>query len=117
MHTYSDEQVAQVCHEANRALQDITGDPSPSPMWFTEDPDIRRAAAEGVRLARSGCTPRELHDRWVQDREAHGWVYGEDKDPYRKTHPCLRPYDDLPAGQKIKDRLFIAIVTALTLET
>jgi hypothetical protein len=35
------------------------------------------------------------------------------KDAEKKEHPCFRPYDELPAEQKIKDALFIAVVHAL----
>lgn len=33
--TYTDEDVARVVHEANRALQEIHGDECPSPPWKT----------------------------------------------------------------------------------
>ena len=42
-----------------------------------------------------------------------GWVYGEHKDEQRKTHPCIVPYDELPAAQRAKDALFLANVRAL----
>jgi hypothetical protein len=113
---YTDEQVARVCHEANKALQYIHGDPCPSQPWNCESPDIRESAIEGVRAARRGCTPRELWQEWKAGKAAQGWVYGPEKDPAKKTHPCLVPeYEDLPREQRDKDQLFLMIVTALTL--
>jgi hypothetical protein len=36
------------------------------------------------------------------------------KDAELKTHPCLVPFEELPKFQQQKDRLFRAIVKALT---
>ena len=55
----------------------------------------------------------EHHQAWVEDKLAHGWRFGSDKDPERKTHPCLVSFDQLPRYQQDKNRLFIAIVRAL----
>lgn len=112
---YTDEQVARVCHEANKALQYIHGDPAPSQPWNCEPYELRKSVIEGVRKARQGCTPRELHETWVEYKRDHGWIYGPEKDPDRKTHPCLVPYDELPQEQRDKDQLFLLIVTALTI--
>jgi len=35
---------------------------------------------------------------------------GETKDPDKKQHPCLVPYNELSKEQQIKDALFTAIV-------
>jgi hypothetical protein len=40
-------------------------------------------------------------------------VYGETKDPVKKTHPWMIPYDELPQIQKTKDKLFLAVVKSL----
>jgi hypothetical protein len=114
---YSDEQVARVCHEANKALQYIHGDPCPSQPWNLEPYELRKSVIEGVRSVRRGCTPRELHEDWVRFKREHGWVYGLVKDPEQKTHPCMVPYAELPQEQRDKDQLFLMIVTALTIGT
>lgn len=110
---YSDEQIAQVVHEANRALQDIGGDEAPSQPWACETAETRASAAEGVRKARAGRTPEQLHRDWAEWKTARGWTYGPDRDPDARTHPCLLPYEDLPEHQRVKDRVFLAIVREL----
>jgi hypothetical protein len=112
---YSDVQVARVCHEANRELQRIHGDMEPSQPWDCETEELRTSVVDGVRRARNGATPRQLHENWVQFKTAGGWVPGPVKDPEARTHPCLAPYDSLPPEQRDKDEIFLAIVTALTL--
>lgn len=106
-------EIAQVCHEANRAVQAITGDPSPSPAWDGAPEWQRESAVEGVRQALDGATPEQLHESWCGHKRADGWTYGEVKDAGAKTHPCLVPYAELPAEQRAKDSLFHAIVAAL----
>jgi RyR domain. len=36
------------------------------------------------------------HERWVEERKASGWVYGEVKDVARKMSPYIAPWDDIP---------------------
>lgn len=111
---YTDEQIAQVVHAANSVLQRIHGDDAPSQPWDCETDHVRQSAAEGVRQARKGATPEQLHESWCEFKRAGGWVHGEVKNPDAKTHPCLVPYADLPQEQRDKDRLFHAIVRTLT---
>ena len=114
---YSDEQVAQVCHAANIALQAVQepdGGTAPSGPWLDEPAGRQRIVIDGVLAARRGITPREHHANWVADMRALGWTPGP-KDPVAKTHPNLRDYSELSQEQRDKDRLFLAIVTTLTL--
>jgi hypothetical protein len=113
---YTDEQVAAIVHAAQSRLQFEQGDPVPSLPWETETEHIRQSCIDGVRRARSGVTPEQHHEAWRLFKEAAGWSYGAVKDPVRKTHPCMVPYGDLPEYQKDKNRLFLLIVTALTLD-
>jgi hypothetical protein len=47
------------------------------------------------------------HENWVKEKAAAGWVYGEIKDPEKKTHHCMVPYSDLPEAQKKKDMVVV----------
>ena len=105
--------IAQVCHEANRAIQQVTGDPAPSPSWDDAPEWQRSSAIEGVQKALDGETAEQLHESWCAFKENDGWVWGELKDVDAKTHPCLIEYDSLPPEQRAKDHVFAGIVSAL----
>lgn len=110
------EDIAMVCHEANRALQMIQGDPGIpiAAEWPDISPEMQESVMQGVRGIQEGNTPEESHANWCDYKTSHGWVYGEVKDEVAKTHPCLVPYDQLPPEQQLKDDLFSAIVKALS---
>jgi hypothetical protein len=110
---YSDEQIARVIHDANRALQYIQNDDVPSQPWDCENDETKANVIIGVRNARHGMTPQQHHEAWAEDKRSHGWRYGAEKDSEKKTHPCLVPFGQLPKYQQDKNRLFIAIVQAL----
>ena len=38
-----------------------------------------------------------------------GWVYGEVRDPEKKTHPDMIPYHDLGQLERNKDDVFVAL--------
>jgi hypothetical protein len=107
------EQIARVCHAANRELQLIQGDPVPSPPWEGAPGDQRASAVAGVVAALAGSSPERLHEKWADAKTAAGWTYGDVKDWDTKTHPCLVPYANLPEEQQLKDALFAAVVEVL----
>ena len=108
------EHVAEVVHEANRAWCEVNGDHSQ--MKWNDAPDWQRnSAIEGVKfhLKNPDAGDSASHDNWMKQKIKEGWVYGEVKDPEKKTHPCIVPFDQLPEVQQKKDALFRAIVHAL----
>jgi hypothetical protein len=107
------EQIARVCHEANRAWCEANGDTS-QPAWDDAPEWQRSSALAGVEGALGGNTPEQSHESWSALKMSEGWVYGDTKDPEAKTHPCLVSYADLPPEQRVKDHLFIAVVAALS---
>ena len=107
------EQIARLCHEANRGYCAALGDQSQVP-WELAPEWQRRSAIAGVEyhLAHPDSTPADSHRSWLSEKERDGWKYGPVKDPERKEHPCFVPYEQLPKEQQAKDFIFLAIVRA-----
>ena len=104
------EQIAEACHERNREYCHVIGDDS-QPAWADAPDWQKESAIAGVEDAISGdVTPEQSHESWLMQKAADGWVYGETKDAELKTHPCMVPYDELPANQRKKDAIFLATV-------
>ncbi len=103
---------AELAHEANRIYCAALGDHSQKP-WGEAEAWQRESAVEGVRGALAGNTPEQQHEAWFASKRAAGWVYGPEKDPARKTHPCMVLYGELPPAQQRKDALYIAVVRAM----
>jgi len=108
------EQIAKVCHEANKAYYEAWGDFSQK-HWKEAEEWQRQSAIKGVeyRLDNPNAPESAQHDAWMRDKLADGWVYGPVKDAQHKTHPCIVPYHQLPHFQQKKDALFAAIVNAI----
>jgi hypothetical protein len=108
------EKIARVCHEANRGWCAANGDDS-QVTWEDAPQWQRESAVDGVKfaLAHPNAADSAQHDAWMGLKLSQGWRYGEVKDAVAKTHPCLVPFDELPASQRAKDRLLQAIVKAL----
>lgn len=104
--------VASLCHEANRAYCQSIGDTSLVP--WDEAPDWqKKSAIKGAELALTqDVTAEQLHESWMAQKVQDGWVYGETKDVEKKTHPCMVPYAELPAEQRVKDAIFRSVVAA-----
>ena len=108
------EEIAAVCHEANRRYCATQLDYS-QPEWHDAPAWQRESAVAGVSQVVEGTvnSPRESHEAWLAQKRDAGWTWGPEKDAGLKTHPCCMPYDDLPVSQRRKDALFFAIVQAL----
>ena len=105
--------IARIAHEANRAYCRTIGDRS-QPPWDDAPEWQRDSAVAGVEatLADPDRTPEESHAGWMAQKQKDGWRYGHTKDPENKRHPCMVPYDELPADQRTKDHIFVAVVRA-----
>jgi hypothetical protein len=105
--------IAEICHEANRALCESFGDHSQRP-WAEAEKWQQDSAIRGVEfaLAHPEAGDAAQHDAWMADKLADGWVWGPVKDAALKQHPCLMPFERLPPEQRAKDAIFRAIVRA-----
>jgi hypothetical protein len=114
--TFTDEQIAEVCHAANMAVQKLLGDECPSLEWEDEDEFIRKTSTGEVQMILAGASPEETHNEWCERLFDQGYICGLVKSRTMKTHPCLVPFRDLPIEQKRKVRMIHAIVLALTID-
>lgn len=113
MSALSAEEIARICHEANRAYCLTLGDFSQERWEFA--PDWQKASAiHGVmfHLKHPDADDAASHENWLAVKRADGWKYGPVKNPEKKEHPCFLPFGDLPLEQQLKDRLFRSIVHA-----
>lgn len=108
-------QIAEVCHEANRALTRQLGDVPMQPPWAEAPEEMIRSSVRGViwRMDNPTAPASAQHDAWMADKLADGWKFGPTKDPIAKTHPALVPYSELSPGVQQKDAAFTALVLAL----
>jgi len=115
--SFTKEEIAHVVHEANRALQSVIGDPGVpvSPPWADAPEDQVRSSINGIKFTfdNPDVTPEQSHESWLAEKLENGWVWGPVKDAELKTHPNIKPYSEIPAAEKIKDHLFLAIVRTL----
>lgn len=108
------EQIAQICHEANRALCLTLGDTSQ--LAWADAPEWQRSSAlSGVTAIAEGRInrPEQSHESWSAEKLAAGWQYGPIKNADTKEHPCLVPFAELPEDQRAKDVLFFAVAESL----
>jgi len=106
------ERIARICHEANRAYCESIGDQTQEP-WETAQRWQKDSAIEGVHNALTGASPEQSHENWMKAKIQAGWTWGVVKDPDAKTHPALLPYAQLPDDVKLKDEIFITIVSIM----
>lgn len=109
------EHIAQVCHEANRALTAVIGDVPVQPHWEYTSWDMKQSCMQGVEftLCNPKATAEDQHNAWMKERLSKGWVYGAEKNESTKTHPALIPYGQLNEDVRRKDKLFRAVIQAL----
>jgi hypothetical protein len=119
MNEHTIREIARVCHEVNRAYCRAIGDFS-QPEWDAAPDWQQDSAINGVRahnehrsLYGTVMPPEMSHQNWMKEKIADGWRPGPFKDPDKKEHPCLVPYNQLPQDQRVKDYLFGAVIEAL----
>lgn len=103
--------VAALAHAVNFAYCRSIRDESQVP-WADAPEWQRDSVINGVEFIASnpGASAAENHENWMALKVSEGWVYGPVKDEQAKTHPCIMPYDDLPAEQRAKNEMFMSLV-------
>ena len=57
---------------------------------------------EGAREIIQQAMERQRHNSWITEQQDRGWRYGLNYDLKNKTHPAMRPWDDLPESYRRK---------------
>lgn len=106
--------IARVCHEVNRAYCQSLGDMS-QPTWEEAPQWQKDSAVLGVNLhiENPDAGPQASHESWMEQKIKDGWVFGAEKNPDKKEHPCMVAFSELPREQQAKDYIFRAVVHAL----
>jgi hypothetical protein len=55
---------------------------------------------EGAKLVLNDSYARQAHNQWIQSMTDKGYHYGLNMSPGQKTHPAMRPWDDLPESYR-----------------
>jgi len=103
---------AQFVYDAARLAAQAANAPVVPVPWDEREAPFR---AQFVQVIERQCgdqrsrSPEELHGSWMQAYFAMGWVFGEEHDPVKKTHPDLVPYVELGQIERDKDAVFIAL--------
>lgn len=105
------EQIARTAHEVNRVYCCGLGDSS-QPAWDNAPAWQKESTINGVifALQNPDVSPEQLHENWRKEKIQDGWKFGLEKDPKKKTYPCMLDYANLPESQKTKDYFFQAVV-------
>lgn len=108
------EDIAEVCHEVNKAYCEALGDRS-QPHWSVAPDWQRESAVKGVRfhIQNPLAGPSASHESWMREKVENGWQFGFIKDPEKKLHPCIVKFEELPRAQQAKDFIFRTIVHSL----
>lgn len=103
--------VARMAHEMVRAWCELNGDGSLK-AWEDAPAWQRDSTTDTVRFFADNPSADDgaMHEAWLAQKQKAGWVFGPVKDAERKQHPCMVPFDQLPAEQQFKDRLLRMVI-------
>jgi hypothetical protein len=106
--------IAYVAHDAVKAWARSQGDFSHDD-WSCCSAEHKDSLRRGVvaRLENPDEAASANHDRWLEERAAHGWKYGPVRDEAKKENPAFVPYSDLPVDFRARNEIFMGIVKAL----
>jgi len=110
--SFTNEQIAQVAHNATRALQSQIDD-TPLPPWPDLGADLQEAATATAAIARYGAPPAAVHDAWVRAMLQAGWTVGDVRDTGAKTDPAMVAFDSLTPTDQARDYLICGVSTAM----
>lgn len=110
-------QIAELCNAVNAQYCFQHGDDS-IPNWLGAPDWYQLSILTGVQFVLAGLrrgvhiAAWDVHNVWMKHKLDAGWTYGPVKDVEKKTHPCLKPFNQLPEREQRKDYLFVAVIEA-----
>lgn len=111
------ERAAKAAHEANAVYSESHGEKKPRWDDLPEDHWMKKSARSMVDdlIADPGArkSAEAQHEAWRTYKEGEGWVLGPTKDESAKTHPSLRPFEELPRSEQLKDALAVRVACAV----
>lgn len=104
--------LAQAVHENNRLIS-TTILQEEKQEWNLLNNEQQQGIIQAVRetISNKVSDPALSHEAWVQSKIRAGWKFGDTYSEDEKTHPNIKPYDQLEPEQRLKDLLYLAILT------
>lgn len=110
----TNEQIAQVCHEADRAYLKSTSPKGKDllPTWSKASAERKALILAYVEylLANPDATQSTIHDIWMQRKTDASWTYGTTLNKAEKKDPALVAYDQLPEKRRARYQLMINVI-------
>ena len=108
----STELKAEFVYEGARLAAIAAGAPIIPVAWHLRETPFREQFIEVIERQcgpQRSSSPEELHGSWIQAYLSMGWVYGDEYNRERKTHPDLVPYAQLGKLEQDKDGVFVLL--------
>ena len=105
--------IAKTIYEATRLEAKWSGRSIVPEKWEKRDEKFKQQFIEVIERYLSLKrlpTPKQAHNSWTKAYYKMGWRYGKVRDPIKKTHPDLVPFEELPKDERDKDAIFLAFV-------
>lgn len=99
-------------YEVARQQAAAVGAPIVPEPWSARDEAFRSQFLEVIQQQcgpNRKVSPEVLHNDWWDAYKAMGWTYGPVRDPEKKTHPDMVPFNELGWEERIKDEVFAAL--------
>ncbi len=113
-------QRAVFVYEAARLEAQISGRRIVPEHWDDRDIAFKKQFLEVIKRQCGNDkfkSAEEAHNSWWEEHIKMGWTYGEKRDPEKKIHPDMVPFNELPKDERDKDEIFIrlcAVAEAIT---
>lgn len=110
------EHMTKAIYEATRREAEWSNRKIVPETWEKRDEKFRKQMTAIVRKYMEDDklpTPEEAHNSWMDSYTKMGWKYGPERDPEKKLHPDMVPYEELPKDERDKDAIFLAFVFAV----